>query len=531
MQEMASVTAKRSAGSRGAKRFFESKAAGGRKRSDPAENFRAQLFDAAAAVAAAFGFRTERSLRKPFALRGDVISFPKAVPEHVTHKGEEIPVRAILAVGAVVTAAGSKIGLADYNAWTFGARVIRELLTDLRVPASVFRSALDHLGYGSWATDFSVADVRQAAESLYARVAIDRTYDIPYLAGYHRADPSYVYLDRAAPARVKEGSASVDVRMALAVHEAFEKAIMAVCPFEDLAYLRPHQIAQRLEKAVVKAYGVSWKAYQGRAMRDAMWAAVRRAPKKCPRELDTTPYEELGDEELLRAMARKMRATSSLAVGAGVFDVRMPRPGLIWLRFRQAQRMAKTLVRIQERYENPDFIGKTFTVDEFRRSYRKLHGKFDYAQKYDGFNFPGTALRPFYRGSFDPLSADERKVLEALRPHLHAPFYVIATAYDSHPTTVRHEASHALFALDADYREAVEKAMKGRNLAPVYAFLREHLGDYHDKVLFDEAQAWLLSDGAWMARQGFPMAKYAGLVKKLRTAFVRYAPAKFRNAG
>ena len=58
---------------------------------------------------------------------------------------------------------------------------------------------------------------------------------------------------------------------------------------------------------------------------------------------------------------------------------------------------------------------------------------FDYFSSVVGMNFPSSALYPFCRGSFDPLTAKEKEVVEAfcpLRADGRERFYVVATFGD-----------------------------------------------------------------------------------------------------
>ena len=53
--------------------------------------------------------------------------------------------------------------------------------------------------------------------------------------------------------------------------------------------------------------------------------------------------------------------------------------------------LAKGVMRFQEYYENPEFIGTSFSIKELKEWYREKFsdvGKFTYSQEWEGFNFP-----------------------------------------------------------------------------------------------------------------------------------------------
>src|SRR4051794_33389476 len=87
---------------------------------------------------------------------------------------------------------------------------------------------------------------------------IDRTHDIPYIAGYSR-DGKIIFIDRHLPRSFTHWMKAVRVDPFLATHEIVEKALLDQL---RLHYLHAHQIAARAERDAVKAAGVSWWGYQ-----------------------------------------------------------------------------------------------------------------------------------------------------------------------------------------------------------------------------------------------------------------------------
>ncbi len=132
---------------------------------------------------------------------------------------------------------------------------------------------------------------------------IDRSFDIPYLAGYS-TDGRTIYIDRDLPRSFLVRGRPVRADRFLAVHERTEKAHID----RGLRYRSAHRFALRAERAQVRAAGVSWAAYR-RFMRAYIRRAARKRLTRVPRDLDLTPYRDCKDVALLRRMrAAKHRA-------------------------------------------------------------------------------------------------------------------------------------------------------------------------------------------------------------------------------
>jgi hypothetical protein len=84
---------------------------------------------------------------------------------------------------------------------------------------------------------------------------IDRSYDIPYIAGYSR-DGSTVFIDRHMPRSFVYRGRRVLTDRFLVTHEIVEKALLDQL---SLHYLHAHQIALRIEQAAVRAAGIPWR--------------------------------------------------------------------------------------------------------------------------------------------------------------------------------------------------------------------------------------------------------------------------------
>ena len=153
--------------------------------------------------------------------------------------------------------------------------------------------------------------------------------------------------------------------------------------------------------------------------------------------------------------------------------------------------MARTFLRFQEHYESPKFMNKVFTHKEFKQWYIKLKGKFSYYQEWDGFNIPSKILKRFYQGHFNPLSENEKIILELFKNEKHN-FYIIAVHGENHKDVLKHELAHGLFYTHPKYKKKAIGIMKKYSLNHIRKELLS-LGGYNKKVLDDEIQAYAIS--------------------------------------
>lgn len=138
----------------------------------------------------------------------------------------------------------------------------------------------------------------RALDAILRRVKkLDRSHDIPYLAGYSM-DGKTIYIDRHLPFSFKYRGRTIDVDRFLIMHEEIEKTLIDQL---DLHYLHAHQIATRAEEAAVRAERISWHAYD-RFMQKYVKSVGDERLKKVPKDLDLKPYRDYHDWDLLRRM-------------------------------------------------------------------------------------------------------------------------------------------------------------------------------------------------------------------------------------
>jgi hypothetical protein len=139
----------------------------------------------------------------------------------------------------------------------------------------------------------------RALDAVLRRVKhLDHNHDIPYLAGYSR-DGKTIYIDRHMPRSFKSRGRVIEVDRFLVLHEEVEKTLIDRL---GLHYLHAHQIATRAEQAAVRAAGVSWRTYD-RFMQKYVKRFGDERLTRVPADLDTKPYRDEHDLDLLRRMA------------------------------------------------------------------------------------------------------------------------------------------------------------------------------------------------------------------------------------
>lgn len=148
------------------------------------------------------------------------------------------------------------------------------------------------------AEDTLVSDaiLQEVVAAIFKNARIDRSYDVPYLAGSSRNGT--IYIDRRMPKTLQVGSRRVAVDPFVALHEAVERAVLDRL---GVLYQHAHQIALRVEEAAVRAAGISWHDYN--AFMQEQMEKVEKNFSSLPPDLDFTPYWDKEDVEILRKIS------------------------------------------------------------------------------------------------------------------------------------------------------------------------------------------------------------------------------------
>jgi hypothetical protein len=127
---------------------------------------------------------------------------------------------------------------------------------------------------------------------------IDKTYDIPYTAGYSK-DGKTIYIDRKMPEFLTSryyDNQVMDVHKYLVHHEVTEKTFMDTFGY---SYIKAHSLALAVEAALMAQDGVMIDEYYG--LSESYYIANERldAINLVPLDLDITPYLDDGREDLV----------------------------------------------------------------------------------------------------------------------------------------------------------------------------------------------------------------------------------------
>jgi len=139
-------------------------------------------------------------------------------------------------------------------------------------------------------TAFSDEELLKAVEKIKEDVKIDRSYDIPYIAGYS-TDGKTIYIDKDLPEQLEIEDKKYNVDPFLILHESVEKSLLKEL---DLDYQLAHQIALRAEIAAVKAAGIDIDIYN-EFMKKYVKIAGDKSLDNVPKDLDKTPYIQEND--------------------------------------------------------------------------------------------------------------------------------------------------------------------------------------------------------------------------------------------
>lgn len=169
----------------------------------------------------------------------------------------------------------------------------------------------------------------------------------------------------------------------------------------------------------------------------------------------------------------------------------MKRPPIYLVEAENRRILAETFMRFQEYYESPEFKGRVFTVDEFAHWYAQKYGAWTYSRDWYGFNIPAKVLAPFRDGQFDPLTDNEKKLLDICK-NARGDFYVIGVTPNAEyfTETVKHEFVHGAFHVNQEYRKDVIGCLDGHRIRTIKNALSK-MG-YHPDVHADEANAYVL---------------------------------------
>ena len=183
--------------------------------------------------------------------------------------------------------------------------------------------------------------------------------------------------------------------------------------------------------------------------------------------------------------------------------------GIFFLTFKDRYDLCMHFLRLQEYYESPVYKDSWFTIVEYMDWYSREHGDgtFTYPGDWSGFNVPSKTIRslyghnPHYRPDnpskpgyiLDPNNYDRtmwqvKNLIEAT----HDGEYYLIGCLDEKSSVMKHEIAHALFYLDAEYKEEQSANLREapKDLVKTISDVLVEMG-YHKSVIEDEFQAYM----------------------------------------
>lgn len=152
------------------------------------------------------------------------------------------------------------------------------------------------------------------------------------------------------------------------------------------------------------------------------------------------------------------------------------------------EELADCMMRFQEYYENPFWKGKIFTIGQFKNWYSEKYGFDSYRFDWVGFNFPSNTLKPFKDGLFDPLTENEKVIVDYFK-YRNNDFYVIGS---NDKEVLKHELCHALYYYNKNYKNEINELFEKNKLKISKAIKHLIKIGYRKDVVFDELQAYIL---------------------------------------
>lgn len=139
-------------------------------------------------------------------------------------------------------------------------------------------------------TDLNDKLFKEAAKQIAASVKVDKTYDIPYLAGISK-DRKTVYIDRHFPLDMPIKDTTINIEEPICLHELVEPDMEYGY---DLAYQLGHQVALTLELRLVECMGIDVNEYNKYCDKYVKKAGDERLTN-VPKDLDLKPYYDEED--------------------------------------------------------------------------------------------------------------------------------------------------------------------------------------------------------------------------------------------
>jgi hypothetical protein len=155
---------------------------------------------------------------------------------------------------------------------------------------------------GEWLVRRSMLD--EAAAAVMKSVRIVRKYDVPYVGSCNRKGDK-VYIDYELPTVLVHRGKRYDIDRYIVMHEVVEMLFEHELRFP---YRDAHQLALRIERALVQSDGLPWPVYNRFCARWIKRIGERKHYPNCPKDIDLKPEIDEDDKTTLRRMGARRAA-------------------------------------------------------------------------------------------------------------------------------------------------------------------------------------------------------------------------------
>jgi len=167
---------------------------------------------------------------------------------------------------------------------------------------------------GDWLLNSTI--FHNAIEAILNQIRVDRTKEIPDVAGYSNNGKVF-FIDRRMPRGYKKNGRIILTDRFLICHEVIEKLLLSTY---RLPYQFGHQIALRIERDYVISERVDWNDYN-RFMNVWIKHIGSDPAGDAPKQLDLEPYYDEHDFSDLKKMHKSLilpKRTDVIPAGHGV---------------------------------------------------------------------------------------------------------------------------------------------------------------------------------------------------------------------
>ncbi len=146
----------------------------------------------------------------------------------------------------------------------------------------------------------------EAAKAAIKAVKVVRSYDVPYVGSCNKNGDT-VYIDHELPKTLIHAGKRYNIDRYIIMHEVVEMLFEHSLNFQ---YRDAHQIALRVERALVHSDGLAWPVYNRFCVRWIKRIGERRHYPNPPPDIELKPEIDEDDKATLRRMGAKRAARS-----------------------------------------------------------------------------------------------------------------------------------------------------------------------------------------------------------------------------